>query len=337
MIDSKSSLFGKRVAIIGSGSWATALAKIVMYNTTNISWFMRRQEKIDEFKELGRNPSYLSAASFDTSRIFFSTDINEVVSRADILIIAIPSPYLRQAFVKLRRSLRRKIIITAVKGMVQEENLVVSDFITQRFHVPEEHICIVAGPCHAEEVALERLSYLTIGCKDRDLARDVTKLFDTQYVRTTTSGDIWGLEYSSILKNIYAIAAGICRGLNYGDNFQAVLTSNCVQEMFRFINAVHAMHRDIDNSAYLGDLLVTGYSRFSRNRQFGEMIGIGYSVKSAQIEMQMVAEGYYGSKGIHMLNERYQVSMPIADAVYDILYNQKSPARVIRELTVSLI
>ncbi len=337
MIDSKSSLFGKRVAIIGSGSWATAIAKIVMYNTHDITWFMRRQEKIDEFKQLGRNPGYLSAARFDTSHIYFSTDINEVVSRADILIVAIPSPFVKEAFKKLKRSIRKKVIISAVKGMVQEDNLVVSDFISQKFRVPEDRICIVAGPCHAEEVALERLSYLTIGCINRDLAREVSCLFTTPHVSTTTSEDIWGLEYSSILKNIYAIAAGICHSLKFGDNFQAVLMCNCVQEMFRFINAVKAMHRDIDNSAYLGDLLVTGYSRFSRNRQFGEMIGMGYSVKSAQVEMEMVAEGYYGCKGIHALNERYQVSLPIADAVYSILYEHKSPKFVIQELTTKLI
>ncbi len=337
MIEESSSLYGKRVAVLGSGSWATALAKIVLNNVPEINWFMRSQKKIDEFQQSGRNPNYLSAASFDTSRIHFSADINEVVSNADILIIAIPSPYAKQALIKLRRSIRKKIVISAVKGMIAEDNVVLGDFIAQRFRVPEKQIGIVAGPCHAEEVALERLSYLTIGCLNRELARELSGLFRTPYVQTTTSDDIWGLEYSSVMKNIYAIAAGICHGLKYGDNFQAVLISNCIQEMFRFIQAVNPMHRDVDNSAYLGDLLVTAYSHFSRNRQFGNMIGIGYSVKSAQIEMEMVAEGYYGTRGIHGLNEKYHVSMPIVDAVYAILYEHKSPTLVIQELTKKLI
>ncbi len=337
MIENTSSLFGKRVAVLGSGSWATALAKIVLHNVPEINWFMRSQKKIDEFQQYGRNPNYLSAASFDTSRIHFSADINEVVRNADILIIAIPSPYAKQALSKLRRSIRKKIIISAVKGMIADDNVVLGDFIAQRFRVPEQQIGIIAGPCHAEEVALERLSYLTIGCVNRELARELSCLFTTPYVQTTTSDDIWGLEYSSVMKNIYAIAAGICHGLKYGDNFQAVLVSNCIQEMFRFIQAINPMHRDVDNSAYLGDLLVTAYSRFSRNRQFGSMIGIGYSVKSAQVEMEMVAEGYYGCKGIHGLNEKYHVSMPIVDAVYAILYEHQSPTLVIQELTKKLM
>ncbi len=337
MIEESSSLYGKRVAVLGSGSWATALAKIVLCNVPEINWFMRSQKKIDEFQQYGRNPNYLSAASFDTSRIHFSADINEIVSNADILIVAIPSPYAKQALSKLRKSIRKKIVISAVKGMIAEDNCVLGDYIHQRFHVPQERIGIIAGPCHAEEVALERLSYLTIGCMNRELARELAGLFRTPFVQTTTSDDIWGLEYSSVMKNIYAIAVGICSGLKYGDNFQAVLVSNCMQEMFRFIQAVNPMHRDVDNSAYLGDLLVTAYSRFSRNRQFGSMIGIGYTVKSAQVEMEMVAEGYYGTKGIHGLNEKYHVSMPIVDAVYAILYEHQSPTLVIQELTKKLM
>ncbi len=326
----------QRIAILGSGSWATALAKIVMYNVPEIAWYMRRPEKIEEFLQLRKNPSYLSSVSFDTSRIRFTSDINEVVAMSDVLIIAIPSPYVKQSLKKLRRSLRSKIVISAVKGMIADDNMVLSDYLHQRFQVPYEQIGIIAGPCHAEEVALERLSYLTLGCVGRERAREIAQLFATPFVHTSVSEDVLGLEYSSVMKNIYSIAAGICHGLKYGDNFQAVLLSNSIQEIARFILAMSPMHREISESAYLGDLLVTSYSRFSRNRQFGAMIAMGYSVKAAQVEMEMVAEGYYGTKCIHELNSRYHVSLPIVDAVYDILYEHKSPMLVIRDLTDKL-
>ncbi len=325
-----------RVAILGSGSWATAIAKMLMCNVERISWYMRRQEKIDEFIRLGKNPSYLSAARFDTSRISFTSDINEVVRDNDILVVAIPSPYLKQSLKKVHKSVRQKVVISAVKGMVPEENMVISDYMHFRFHVPMDQLGVIAGPCHAEEVALERLSYITIGCPDRERARQMAQLFTTQFVKTTVSEDLWGLEYSSVMKNIYAIAAGICSGLKYGDNFISVLTSNAAQEISRFANAMNPMHRDITSSAYLGDLLVTCYSHFSRNRQFGNMIGLGYSVRAAQIEMEMVAEGFYGTKCIHELNQRYHVSLPIADAVYEILYEQKSASVVIQALAAKL-
>ncbi|MBR1928345.1 MAG: NAD(P)H-dependent glycerol-3-phosphate dehydrogenase [Paludibacteraceae bacterium] len=326
-----------KVAILGSGSWATAIAKMVMCNTDRINWYMRRQEKIDEFIRLGKNPSYLSAARFDTSRIDFTDDINEIVKKSDILVVAIPSPYIKQSFKKLRKSLKEKVVISAVKGMVPEENMVISDYMHYKFSVPMEQLGVIAGPCHAEEVALERLSYITIGCPNRERAKMLADLFSTTFVKTTISEDILGLEYSSVMKNIYAIAAGICSGLKYGDNFISVLVSNAIQEISRFANAMNPMHREISETAYLGDLLVTCYSHFSRNRQFGNMIGIGYSVRAAQIEMEMIAEGYYGTKCIHELNERYHVSIPIVDAVYDILYNQKQPAIAIQDLSTKLI
>ena len=332
-----SSLLNKRIAVVGSGSWATAIAKMVLSNVQEINWFMRSQAKIEEFKQLGRNPSYLSAASFDTSRIHFTSDINEIAKISDVLIVAIPSPFLKTAFNKLRRSIRQKIIISATKGMVQEDNMIISDYMHFRFNVPMEQIGVITGPCHAEEVALERMSYLTIGCPIRERAGKMAELFATPYIKTSLSDDICGLEYSSVLKNMYAIAAGIAHGLKYGDNFLSVLISNSIQEMSRFASSVVPMHRCINDSAYLGDLLVTAYSRFSRNHQFGEMIGIGYSVKAAQLEMEMVSEGYYGTNCIHQLNERYQVSMPIMDAVYDILYQKASPTIVFKELSKKLM
>lgn len=325
-----------RVAILGYGSWATAIAKIVMENLPTINWFIRKPETIEEFISTGGNPRYLHTVKFDTSRIHFSSDINEIVAESDILILAIPSPYVKLSLNKLRRSLRSKIIISAVKGMIPDENLIVTDYLHLKYHVPMEQLAVVAGPCHAEEIALDRLSYLTLGCERLETARQLSEIFDTPYVRCSTSEDVVGLEYSSVMKNIYAIAAGMCHGLHYGDNFQAVLMSNAMQEIQRFVAANNNIPRDVNASGYLGDVLVTAYSKFSRNRQFGLMIGMGYSVKAAQIEMEMVAEGYYGTKAIYVANQRLNVSLPIVQAIYDILYNRQSPTIVIRELTRKL-
>jgi glycerol-3-phosphate dehydrogenase (NAD(P)+) len=326
----------KKIAILGSGSWATALAKLALTTQEQINWYIRRPEMIEEFMLKGKNPSYLSAAKFDTSHIHFSSDINEIVSNSDVLILAIPSPYVKQSLTKIRRSMGRKIVISAVKGMIPEENTLVTDYLNKRFRIPHEQLAIIAGPCHAEEIALERLSYLTIGCKKRETAERVAPIFQTEYCRTVTSTDVIGLEYSSVMKNIYAIAAGMCQSLHYGDNFQAVLLSNAIQEIQRFASAITPMPRNIDASGYLGDVLVTAYSKFSRNRQFGQMIGMGYSVKAAQVEMEMVAEGYYGTQAIHLANKRVQADIPIVEAVYDILYNRMSPTLVIRDLTQKL-
>ena len=325
-----------KIAVLGGGSWATAIAKIVLVNAPEINWYMRRQEQIDEFIRLSKNPSYLTGVKFDTDRIHFTSNINHVVATSDILIFATPSPFLKQHLKKLHRKLNKKIIVSAIKGIVPDENMIVSDYFEYIYNVPKENIAILAGPCHAEEVALERLSYLTIGCTSRERARALAERFSTNFVNTSISDDILGIEYSSVMKNIYSIAAGICHGLKYGDNFQAVLISNAIQEMNRFCNATNPMHRDINESAYLGDLLVTAYSKFSRNRLFGSMIGKGYSVKTAQVEMEMIAEGYYATKCIHELNEKYHVSMPIVDSMYEILYNRCSPTMEIRKLSEQL-
>jgi len=325
-----------KIAVIGGGSWATAIAKITLTNADSINWYMRRQEQIDEFTRLSKNPSYLTGVKFDTDRINFTSDINKLVRTSDILIFATPSPFLKQHLKKLKRSLDNKFIVTAIKGIVPDENMIVSDYFEQLYKVPKDNIAVLAGPCHAEEVALERLSYLTIGCTSREKARMLAQRFNTSFIRTSISDDIMGIEFSSVMKNIYSIAAGICHGLKYGDNFQAVLVSNAIQEMNRFCNATNPMHRDINESAYLGDLLVTAYSKFSRNRLFGSMIGKGYSVKTAQIEMEMIAEGYYATKCIHEINENYQVSMPIVDSIFEILYNRCSPTMEIRKLSERL-
>lgn len=326
-----------RVAVMGGGSFATAMAKVLMRNLPRITWYMRRQDQIDEFRRVGHNPSYLSSVTFDIYRIDFTDKINVAVASNDILFFATPSPFLKSHLKKLRRRIDGKIIVSAIKGIVPDENMVISEYFNEFYGVPYDHIVALSGPCHAEEVALERISYLTIACSDREVARNVSSLVKTDFIHTAVSDDVYGVEYSSVMKNIYAIAAGICHGLKYGDNFQAVLISNAIQEMNKFCNAAHPFHRNVQESVYLGDLLVTAYSKFSRNRTFGGMIGKGYSVKTAQMEMEMIAEGYYGSKCIHELNEKMQVTMPIMDAVYDILYQRRNPAVVMRELVGKLM
>ena len=324
-----------KIAVMGGGSWATAIAKIVLSKTESINWYMRRDDRIADFKRLGHNPAYLTSVKFDVRRINFSSNINDIVKESDTLIFVTPSPYLKSHLKKLKTKIKDKFIISAIKGIVPDENLIVSEYFTEEYKVPPESIAVIAGPCHAEEVALERLSYLTIACPDTNKAKAVADRFASSYIKTSVSNDVAGIEYGSVLKNVYAIAAGICNGLKYGDNFQAVLMSNAVQEMNRFLTTVHPLDRNVYDSAYLGDLLVTGYSNFSRNRTFGTMIGKGYSVKSAQIEMEMIAEGYYGTKCIKEINRHYHVNMPIVDAVYNILYERISPSIEIKLLTDS--
>ena len=326
-----------KFGVIGGGSWATAIAKILLAKEPGINWYMRRQDQIDDFMRQGRNPSYLSGVKFDLDRISFTSNINKVVNTSDILVFATPSPFLKSHLKKLRRSLQGKFILSAIKGIVPDDNMLMSDYFEQMYYVPRDYIAVLAGPCHAEEVALERLSYLTIGCRSREMARVLAARLANDFIHTTISDDVIGIEYGSVMKNIYAIAAGICHGLKYGDNFQAVLLSNAVREMKLFCNATDPLHRDIVESAYLGDLLVTAYSKFSRNRLFGTMIGKGYSVKTAQIEMEMIAEGYYATKCIYEINEKYQVNIPIVDAVYRILYERSSPTVEIHKLAEKLV
>lgn len=324
-----------RIAIIGGGSWATAIAKIVIGKTHHIGWYMRRDDRIEDFRRLGHNPAYLMSVHFDVNEIEFSSDINKIVEAYDTLVFVTPSPYLKNHLKKLKTRLRDKFIITAIKGIVPDENLACSEYFNQVYDVPLENLACIGGPSHAEEVALERLSYLTIGCADQEKAREFATLIESDYIKTKTSTDVIGIEYASVLKNVYAIASGICAGLKYGDNFQAVLMSNAVQEMNRFVSTIHPLNRNINDSAYMGDLLVTGYSNFSRNRTFGTMIGKGYSVKSAQIEMEMIAEGFFGTKCMKEINRHMHVNMPILDAVYNILYERISPQIEIKLLTDS--
>lgn len=297
---------------------------------------MRRDDRIEDFKRLGHNPAYLTSVRFDTNEIFFSSDINKIAQAYDTLVFVTPSPYIKNHLKKLKTRIKDKFIITAIKGIVPDENLVCSEYFHNVYDIPYDNLACLGGPSHAEEVALERLSYLTVGCTDRDKAAAFADVLASDYIKTKTSSDVIGIEYSSVLKNVYAIAAGICSGLKYGDNFQAVLMSNAVQEMARFLKSVYPLdERNITDSVYMGDLLVTGYSNFSRNRTFGTMIGKGYSIKSAQIEMEMIAEGFFGTKCMKEINRHCHVNMPILDAVYNILYERISPQIEIKLLTDS--
>jgi len=324
-----------KIAIIGGGSWATAIAKIVVQHTHHIGWYMRRDDQIADFRRLGHNPGYLTSVHFDVNEIHFDSDLNRIVQLYDTLVFVVPSPYLKNHLRRLKTRLKDKYIITAIKGIVPDENLVCSEYFHQVFDVPYANLACLGGPSHAEEVALERLSYLTVGCEDEEKAHAFADVLSSNFIKTKTSTDVLGIEYSSVLKNVYAIAAGICSGLKFGDNFQAVLMANAVQEIGRFLQTISPIERNLYDSVYLGDLLVTGYSNFSRNRVFGTMIGKGYSVKSAQIEMEMIAEGYFGTKCMKEINRHQHVNMPILDAVYNILYERISPQIEIKLLTDS--
>jgi len=327
-----------KYAVFGSGSWATAIVKMLCENLDKVGWYMRSvyiKEHI--LKEL-HNPSYLSSVEFHLEQLQLSNNINETADWADVLIFVIPSAFIYSELEKLNTNISDKIIVSAVKGLIPETELLVGEHFHETYKIPYDNIAVIAGPCHAEEVALERLSYLTISCSDTEKAQKIAKNLSSDYIRTKISDDIIGVEYAVMLKNIYAIAAGIAHGLGYGDNFQSVLMSNSIREMRRFIKKMHKMKRNINNSAYLGDLLVTGYSIFSRNRMFGNMIGKGYTVKSAQMEMNMVAEGYYATKSAQELNKKNtkKTQLPIINAVYEVLYLNKSPKKVFKRLTEKL-
>lgn len=328
-----------KFAVFGGGSWATAIVKMLCENLDEVGWYMRSVYALEHIKKEDHNPNYLSSVEFKVSQLKLSNDINEMIEYADYLIFVIPSAFVESELKKVTTSLENKVVFSAIKGIVPETSLIVGDHFNTHYNVPFNNIGVISGPCHAEEVALERLSYLTIACADEEKAKIVSKHLSSDYIKCTTSDDVMGTEYAAMLKNIYAIAAGIAHGLGYGDNFQSVLMSNAIREMKKYVKKVHKMKRNINDSAYLGDLLVTGYSIFSRNRMFGNMIGKGYTVKSAQMEMSMVAEGYYATKSAYNLNQakgKKKAKTPIINAVYDILYEGKDPKKVFIKLTDKL-
>ena len=326
-----------KYAVIGSGSWATALTKILLDTQEEVLWFVRDQNMISFIDQNKHNPHYLQAVELDTSRLLMSSDINKITDQADVLIFCIPSTYFISEMLPLTVSLEDKFIVTAIKGLIPERNISITEYFNRIHNIPYDNMGVIAGPVHAEEVAMERLSYLSVTCKKERTAKKLAEAFRCPYIRTTIGTDIYGLEYSVVLKNIYAIASGMSRALGYGDNFQAVLVSCAYQEIRSFLNRSYPdKGRNTSLSGYLGDLLVTCYSQFSRNRTFGNMIGQGYSIKAAQLEMNMVAEGYYATLCIHQINQKYKVQMPIAEAMYKILHEFRSPAIVFKALSEQL-
>jgi len=325
-----------KIAVFGGGSWATAIVKMLCENNIKVGWYMRNKDTIAHIKSHKTNPKYLSSVVLNPRKLILSSDINKMIAFADYLIFVIPSAFLENALKNMTVSLQDKIIFSAIKGIVPSTGLIVGEHFNKNYNVSLKNIGVITGPCHAEEVALERLSYLTIAGRDTQKAKFIAQNLNCEYINTKISDDIIGTEYAAMLKNIFAIASGIAHGLRYGDNFQAVLMSNCIREMKRFIKKVHHMKRNINNSAYLGDLLVTGYSTFSRNRMFGTMVGKGYTVKSAMLEMSMVAEGYYATKSAYQINLKNKAKTPIINTVYSILYEGKSAKETFKKLTLKL-
>jgi glycerol-3-phosphate dehydrogenase (NAD(P)+) len=330
------------VAVVGGGSWATAIIKILSDkyhdNGVQLQWWLRSEKNIEYIKQHRHNPNYISSVTIPTEKIELSNNFAAVIQAADVVIIAIPSAFVYNEFNALpKTALKDKLLVSAVKGVVPQTHQVLNEFFKEHFNVPEKKNVVIAGPCHAEEVALEKLSYLTIAGESKKNAQMVADLLSIRYIKTTVSKDIVGVEYASILKNIYAIAAGICHGLGYGDNFQAVLISNAMEEMRNFLDHVGNRDRHIEQSPYLGDLLVTAYSQFSRNRTFGTMIGKGYSVKSAQLEMNMVAEGYYATRSMYEICKELKYEMPLLNTLYRILYGNKPAAPEMNKLAATFI
>lgn len=331
---------GSKCAVIGYGSWGTALVKILLENEQEVGWFITNPAVRERVENEGRNPKYLTNVRFPKEKIRTYGDINRIVEDYDILIFAVPSAFLCNVLEPLTVSLEDKFLISAIKGIVidRENNYItIAEYFNRQFGIPFEQIGIFTGPCHAEEVALERLSYLNMVCKNPENARLLAARFNGPYIRTNTLSDIYGTEYAAVLKNIYAMAVGICKGQGYGDNFIAVLITNAAREMDKFLKESFDFERDLNTSPYLGDLLVTSYSQFSRNRSFGMMIGQGYSVKSARIELGMIAEGYFAAYCIHEICSRHGIDLPIADAVYGILYENRPVVATIRSLSEKLL
>ncbi|MCU0324285.1 MAG: NAD(P)H-dependent glycerol-3-phosphate dehydrogenase [Spirosomaceae bacterium] len=313
------------ITVVGGGSWATAIIKILCEGNVHIKWWMRNVKDVEHIKKHHHNPQYLSSVEIHPSKVKPYSNLKEALKDTEWVILAVPSAFIQQSLQGLSaKHFVGKKVVSAIKGMIPEQNLLVTDWMNEYFEVPHEDICVIAGPCHAEEVALEKQSYLTIAANNLTLAESYAAMMRCRFIFTSALNDIYGVEYCAVMKNIVALACGITHGLGSGDNFQAVMVSNAMQEINRFVESIAPMPRDLSASAYLGDLLVTAYSQFSRNRTFGNMIGRGYGVKAAQLEMNMIAEGYYAVKCIYELNQKLGVEMPITTFAYQILYNNAS-------------
>ena len=325
-----------KCGVIGYGSWATALVHTLVKNKVHVWWHIRNEEVMESLLTEGVNAKYLSEIEFDQNYISPVGDINEVVRNTEVILIATPSAFLKNVMADLTESLDDKFILSATKGIIADDYTTITEYFNRTYGLSYDHLGLISGPSHAEEVGMDRLSYLTVACKDEENARKIGDMFKSSTFKVSHSTDIYGIEYAAVLKNIYALAGGLAAGLGYGDNFRAVLTAACAKELTRFVNESYPFDRDTMNSAYLGDLLVTSYSSFSRNRRLGQLIGHGHTVKSALNEMTMVAEGYYAAACIKKVNERHNIEMPIADMVYDILYRRFSARKRMKELTAML-
>lgn len=326
------------VTVIGGGSWATALIKILSEKSVKIKWWLRDIEAIHHIKKHHHNPQYLSSVELHPSKIKPYHNLKEALKNTEWVILAIPAAFIESALEGVNPELfTGKKIISGVKGMVPSCNKLVTDWFSERFEVDKKLMGAIAGPCHAEEIALEKQSYITIASEGIETAKGFAELMACRFVKTAYITDIDGVEYAAVMKNIVALACGITHGLGAGDNFQAVMVSNAMLEISRFVNKISPSDREINSSAYLGDLLVTAYSQFSRNRTFGNMIGRGYSVKAAQIELKMIAEGYYASKSIHEINKNLGVKMPILAFTYGVLYKNQSLLKAFEVLKENLV
>jgi glycerol-3-phosphate dehydrogenase (NAD(P)+) len=316
-----------QIAVIGGGSWATAIVKILSENQVKIKWWIRRKADVDFIRKYNHNPSYLTDVAINPRKVKTYNKMSEALNGVEYIILAIPAAFIPATLKDLnKKHFEGKKVVSAIKGMIPEENLLVTDWLTKEFNLPIGQTCVIAGPCHAEEVALEKQSYLTIASPNIEVAKSFSNLLNCRFLQANAIADLYGVEYCAVIKNIIAIACGITRGLGFGDNFQAVLVSNAMQEIKIFLDEIYPKeNRDLNNSGYLGDLLVTAYSQFSRNRTFGNMIGKGYSVKSAQIEMNMIAEGYYAVRSIYLISKQHHLKLPIIDAVYQIVYEKTNP------------
>ncbi|MBS1606082.1 MAG: NAD(P)-binding domain-containing protein [Bacteroidetes bacterium] len=347
-----------RFGVIGSGSWATALTKVLTDNEHKVNWWVRNEAVIRHIRARHHNPQYLPSVHFDTDLLFLSDSVAEIVESSDCLVVAVPSAYTASTLESLdRKALEGKLVLSAIKGILPEQNLLLNDYLHQEFAFDKADYFTVMGPCHAEEVAAEKLSYLTFSGLDVTRTRQIASHFATDYLNTVTNQDVYGVQFAAILKNIYALGAGIAHGLEYGDNFLSVLIANCADEMAGFLRKVGIRHIEVGvhsaddpgkqaphgrsanyaASVYLGDLLVTCYSLYSRNRTFGNMIGKGYSVRAAQLEMNMVAEGYNASRCIHLINKEIGAEMPIADTVYRILWENVKAAVGFKQIEPYLV
>lgn len=346
-----------KFGIIGSGSWGTALAKILTDNNNSINWWIRSEINIRHFKNRHHNPQYLSSAYFDTSLLHFTTDVAEVINNSDCIIIVVPAAYAADALSGLPKDIfQNKKIISAIKGILPEQNLLLNDYLKNEYAVALTDYFTVLGPCHAEEVAAEKLSYLTFSGIDEATTQLIASHFKNDYINTLDNNDIYGVQFAAVLKNIYAIGAGIAHGLEYGDNFLSVLIANSADEMAGFLRKAGIQNVEVGSiehtvphtrnekrttnyaaSVYLGDLLVTCYSLYSRNRTFGNMIGKGYSVRSAQLEMSMVAEGYNASKCMYIINKKILAEMPVAETIYKILWENMSASEGFKKIEETLV